>query len=64
MENSKIWIPEKNYFVLLLPLMAHKSNGGIIGQCFDLKFRCFFSHLKHDDDDDDWRIKSVDCVFF
>ncbi len=31
MENSKIWIPEKNYFVLLLPLMAHKSNGGIIG---------------------------------
>jgi hypothetical protein len=32
MENSKIWIPEKNYFVLLLPLMAHKSNGGIIGR--------------------------------
>ncbi len=31
MENSKIWIPEKNYFVLLLPLIAHKSNGGIIG---------------------------------
>jgi hypothetical protein len=34
MENSKIWIPEKNYFVLLLPLMAHKSNGGIIGAVF------------------------------
>jgi hypothetical protein len=34
MENSKIWIPEKNYFVLLLPLMAHKSNGGIIGMRF------------------------------
>ncbi len=31
MENSKIWIPEKKIFVLLLPLMAHKSNGGIIG---------------------------------
>ncbi len=31
MENSKIWIPVKNYFVLLLPLMAHKSNGGIVG---------------------------------
>jgi hypothetical protein len=31
MKNSKIWIPEKNNFVLLLPLMAHKSNGGIMG---------------------------------
>jgi hypothetical protein len=36
MKNSKIWIPEKNYFVLLLPLMAHKSNGGIMGEKFVL----------------------------
>jgi hypothetical protein len=33
MGNSKIWILEKNYFVLLLPL-AHKWNGGIKGLAF------------------------------
>ncbi len=28
MENTKLWNPKKNYFVLLLPPMAHKPNDG------------------------------------
>jgi hypothetical protein len=31
MENSKLWNPKKNYFVLLLPTMAHESIGWIEG---------------------------------
>jgi hypothetical protein len=31
MQNSKFWNPEKNYFALLLPLKAHNSNEGIMG---------------------------------
>jgi hypothetical protein len=32
MENTKLWDPKKNYFVLLLPPMAHKPNEGIDGR--------------------------------
>ncbi len=45
MKNSKIWNPEKIYFVILLPPMAHKSNGGINGSVREFSIFLFIEFV-------------------